>query len=118
MLFRSGRPLVSFGVMGGDMQAQGHVQLVSHMVDAGLNAQQAIDAPRFHYLDCDRVALESGFEAAVVAELAHRGHAVQEASAALAHGGFGGAQAIMVHPDTGVYWGASDWRKDGCAVGF
>lgn len=118
MLFRGGRPLVSFGVMGGDMQAQGHVQLVSHLVDAGFNVQQAIDWPRFHYLDSDRVALERGVDAHVSAELVRRGHAVQDESAALAQGGFGGAQAILIHPDTGVYWGASDWRKDGCAAGF
>lgn len=118
MLFRGGRPLVSFGVMGSDMQAQGHVQLVSHMVDAGCNAQDAIDWPRFHYLDSDRVALEGAADGHVAAELRRRGHAVEDETAALAHGGFGGAQAIMIHPETHVYWGASDWRKDGCAAGY
>lgn len=118
MLFRDERPLVSFGVMGGDMQAQGHLQVVSHLVDEGMNAQQAIDAGRFHYLDTDRVALESHLADEVGAQLERRGHAVQDQSAALAHGGFGGAQAIMIHPETKVYWGASDWRKDGCAAGY
>jgi gamma-glutamyltranspeptidase/glutathione hydrolase len=118
MLFQDQRPLVSFGVMGGDMQAQGHVQLVSNLLDAGMNIQDAIDAPRFHYLDTDRVALERAYDERIATELVRRSHAIQDASVALAHGGFGGAQGIMIHPATGAYWGGSDWRKDGCAIGY
>lgn len=118
MLFHDGRPLVSFGVMGGDMQAQGHVQVVSYLIDAGCNIQEAIDGPRFHYLEADRVALERDWPEAVRADLRRRGHAVEDETAALARGGFGGGQGIMIHPATGAYWGGSDWRKDGCAIGY
>lgn len=118
MLSRDGKPLVSFGVMGGDMQAQGHVQVVSNLVDGGCNIQEAIDQPRFHYLGTDRVALEAVLRDAVGAELAHLGHVVEDELAALARGGFGGGQGIMIDPATGALWGGSDTRKDGCAVGF
>jgi gamma-glutamyltranspeptidase/glutathione hydrolase len=118
MLLKEGRPLVAFGVMGGDMQAQAHVQLVSHLVDAGCNIQEAIDQPRFHYLDTDRVALERGLAARVGSELTRRGHVVEDEPAALPRGGFGGGQGIMIDPVTGAYWGGSDSRKDGCAIGF
>ena len=118
MLLRDGRPLASFGVMGGDMQAQGHVQLVSHLIDGGCNVQEAIEQPRFNFLGGDRVALENGLGAAVGADLARRGHVVEDESAALLAGGFGGAQAIAVDPASGTYWGGSDPRKDGCAIGW
>jgi gamma-glutamyltranspeptidase/glutathione hydrolase len=118
MLFKGGRPLVSCGVMGGDMQAQGHLQVVSSLVDAGCNIQEAIDHPRFNYLEADRVALERALAARVGAELARRGHAVEDEAAAMLRGGFGGGQGIMIDPATGTYWGGSDSRKDGCAIGF
>jgi gamma-glutamyltranspeptidase / glutathione hydrolase len=118
MLLKDGRPLLSFGVMGGDMQPQGHVQVVSHLLDGDCTIQEAIDPPRFNYLGTDRVALERALRDAVGAELARRGHVVEDESAAVAHGGFGGAQGIAIYPRTGVYWGASDPRKDGCAIGF
>lgn len=118
MLLRGGRPLLSFGVMGGDMQAQGHVQLVSHLVDGRCNVQEAIERARFNYLDGDRVALEHALAAEVGDGLRRRGHVVEDETTALLHGGFGGAQAIAVEPQQGVYWGGSDARKDGCAIGF
>ncbi len=118
MLFRDGRPLVAFGVMGGDLQAQGHVQLVAHLVDYGLNIQEAIDFPRFHYLDGNRVALEAEHAEQVRAALVRMGHIVEEEAAALFRGGFGGGQGIAIDSGSRVYWGGSDWRKDGCAAGF
>jgi gamma-glutamyltranspeptidase/glutathione hydrolase len=118
MILRDERPLVSFGVMGGDMQAQGHLQVVSNLVDYGLNIQEAIDAARFHYLDADRVSLETELYESARAELSRRGHAVEDPNAALLRGGFGGGQGIAIDPATGAYWGGSDRRKDGCAVGF
>ncbi len=118
MLLKDGRPHVSFGVMGGDMQAQGHVQVISHLVDGGWNIQEAIDQPRFHYLEADRVALERSCAERVGAALAERGHVIEDESAALARGGFGGGQGIMIDPITRTYWGGSDSRKDGCAIGF
>jgi len=118
MLFRDDRPLVSFGVMGGDVQAQAHVQVVSNLVDHGLNIQEALDFPRFHYLGADRVALEQEFDAAVPQALRERGHDVYAEDAVLTRGGFGGGQGLMIDPATGCYWGGSDRRKDGCAIGF
>jgi gamma-glutamyltranspeptidase/glutathione hydrolase len=118
MLLREGRPLVSFGVMGGDVQAQGHVQVVSNLVDYDLNIQEAIDYPRFHYLDTDRVALEGGYEAGVREALSRMGHDILGEEAVAVHGGFGGGQGIMIDPATGCFWGGSDQRKDGCAMGF
>jgi gamma-glutamyltranspeptidase/glutathione hydrolase len=118
MLCRDGRPVVSFGVMGGDVQAQGHVQVVSNMVDYHLNIQEALDYPRFHYLEADRVALEAEYEGTLRSGLARLGHDVIGGEAALARGGFGGGQGIMVDPVTGCLWGGSDYRKDGEAIGF
>ncbi|MDX2166218.1 MAG: gamma-glutamyltransferase family protein [Deltaproteobacteria bacterium] len=118
MLLRDGRPLVSFGVMGGDMQAQGHVQVVSHLVDDGDNLQEAIERPRFNFFEGDRVALERELAAGLGAALARRGHVIEDETAALLRGGFGGAQGIAIDPTSGAFWGASDPRKDGCAVGF
>jgi gamma-glutamyltranspeptidase/glutathione hydrolase len=118
MMFKNGRPLVSFGVMGGDMQAQGHVQVVSNLVDGRCNIQEALDRPRFHYLAGNSVALEPKLRATVGSDLARIGHLIEDEIAALAYGGFGGGQGIMIDPVTGAYWGGSDERKDGCAVGF
>jgi gamma-glutamyltranspeptidase/glutathione hydrolase len=117
MLLRDGRPWAAFGVMGGDMQAQGHVQVVSHLVDGGCHLQQAIDRPRFNFLQRDRVALEAALQGRHGAALAKLGHAVEDAAATLGHGGFGGAQAIAID-EIGTLWGASDPRKDGAAIGF
>jgi len=118
MLFREGRPIVSFGVMGGDVQAQAHVQVVSNLIDYDLNIQEALDYPRFHYLDTDRVALEPEYDADLCRRLAHLGHAVNDDPAVAARGGFGGGQGIMIDRATGCLWGGSDRRKDGCAAGF
>jgi len=117
MLCRDGRPVVSFGVMGGDIQAQGHVQVVSNLVDYDLNIQEALDAPRFHYLDTDRVALEAEHDAVPRGGLRSLGHDVLGEEAVLARGGFGGGQGIMIDPLIGCFWGGSDRRKDGCAIG-
>ncbi len=118
MLLEAGRPRVSFGVMGGEVQAQGQVQVVSNLIDHGLNVQEALDAPRFHYLGGADVAFEAEFDADVASGLARRGHQVQDPVKALVRGGFGGGQAIAVHPETGVFWAGSDRRKDGAAAGY
>jgi gamma-glutamyltranspeptidase/glutathione hydrolase len=112
-LTRHGQPLLSFGVMGGHMQPQGHVQLVRRIVDQGLNPQAACDAPRWHVREDDAVGLEAGFPASVRRGLAKRGHALMSAPAEIL---FGGAQAIWRLPDG--YCAASDPRKDGQAVGL
>ncbi len=118
MLFDGDRPLVSFGIMGGDIQAQAHVQFVSNLVDHGLNVQEALDAPRFNHLGGHDVALEADFTPELGAALARMGHGVQPASSAVLRGGFGGGQAIAIDRETGVLWGASDRRKDGLAAGY
>ena len=118
MLLRDGRPIVSFGVMGGDIQAQGHVQVVSNLIDYDLNIQEAIDYPRFHYVDTDRVALEAEYDTDLCQRLTQVGHDVLGEDAVLVRGGFGGGQGIMIDPTTGCLWGGSDRRKDGCAIGF
>ncbi len=125
-LTREGRPWVAFGVMGGDMQPQGQVQIVMNLVDFGMNLQEAGDAPRVHHggssepaglvaamRNGGEVHLESGFPSTTVRELLRRGHRIVAAPPAV----FGGYQAIMRDRD-GVYFGASESRKDGQAAGY
>ena len=111
---KDGRPWLSFGLMGGDMQPQGHVQVLVNMIDLGLNVQAAGDAARFHHFQqANVVACESGIDAAVLQALADMGHRLVWAPGA--HGGY---QAIMVDPASGAYVGGSDPRKDGQAIGY
>jgi len=121
---KDGAPLVSFGVMGGATQPQGHVQIVMHLVDFGMNLQEAGDAPRILHdgsseptgermSDGGRVYLESGFEPEVARELVKLGHAL-----GVDVGNFGGYQAIRWDAEKRVYFGASESRKDGCALGY
>ncbi len=112
MLFRDGRPVLSFGVMGGTMQPQGHVQVLLNLLEFGMNVQEAGEAPRFRH-DPGELALESGIQAAVRRELAARGHVLREAVDV-----FGGYQAIWIDWERGVLLGGSDPRKDGCALGW
>lgn len=114
-LMRDGTPLMSFGVMGGAMQAQGHVQMTLRTVGHDQNPQEASDAPRWR-VDAGRsVTVERGFDAGVVAELRARGHQITVASPSEA-AGFGGAQLIQAVQ--GGYVAGSDHRKDGQAVAF
>ncbi len=108
-----GEPLASFGVMGGPMQAQGHVQMITRLVDYGQNPQAASDAPRWQVKDDLSVLLEPGFSESVASELAARGHRVERAKSDRA---FGGAQLIVKTADG--YVGGSDHRKDGQAAGY
>lgn len=120
---RNDRPFLSFGVMGGDMQPQGHVQILCNILDFGMNLQEAGDAPRWYHTgssDADgrsidhggRVALENGLQSAAEA-LRALGHRMTEAP-----GAFGGYQAIGYDADRDIYIGASESRKDGCAGGY
>ena len=111
---RAGEPLLAFGVMGGHMQHQGHVQMATRIFDHGENPQAASDAPRWHVAPDFRLLLEEGHDPGVASNLAARGHHV--AIGAL-HGTFGGAQLIYRLP-AGGYLGASDHRKEGAAVGY
>lgn len=121
---KDGEPYVSFGVMGGDMQPQGHVQIILNLLVFGMNLQEAGDAPRVRHLgsssprgdamtDGGYVVLESQIPDAVREALRAKGHRL-----AGAKGGFGGYQAILYGKANKVYHGASESRKDGCAAGY
>lgn len=121
---KDGKPLISFGVMGGSMQPQGHVEIIVNMVDFGMNLQEAGDAPRIRHggssqptgermMDGGTVFLESGFSPEVLRTLTEMGHRIQAAD-----GSFGGYQAIRIDSRRGVYIGASESRKDGHAAGY
>jgi gamma-glutamyltranspeptidase/glutathione hydrolase len=121
---KDGKPWLSFGVMGGAMQPQGHVQVLVNMIDFGMNLQEAGDVPRVrhdgsseptgeHMTDGGDVILEQGYSAEVVRALEARGHKVKVTN----DGDFGGYQAILRNAE-GVYFGASESRKDGAAQGY
>ena len=121
---KDGLPFMSFGVMGGSMQPQGHAQIVVNMIDFGMNLQEAGDAPRIRHdgssqptgakmTDGGVVNLESGIPYESIRELMKRGHHIQNSN-----GGYGGYQAIMWDKENGVYYGASESRKDGQAAGY
>ena len=121
---KEGKPYMSFGVMGGGMQPQGHVQIVVNMIDFGMNLQEAGDAPRVQHIGSSEptgekmtnggtVLLETGFDWETVRELMEKGHKIQWDL-----GGYGGYQAIMWDEINGVFYGASESRKDGQAAGL
>jgi gamma-glutamyltranspeptidase/glutathione hydrolase len=121
---RNGKPWISFGVMGGDMQPQGHVQIVINLIDFKMNLQEAGDAPRMHHINSSEptgelmtdggiLLLENGFRWEVIQKLIGMGHTVQWDL-----GGYGGYQAIMWDDKNKVWFGASESRKDGQAAGY
>ena len=112
---RDGRPWASFGVMGGFMQPQGHLQVGLNLVDFEMDPQTALDAPRFNWLQGREVALEPAVASGVREELARRGHALLPAGAAVS---YGGGQVIVRDPDSGVLVAGSEPRNDGAAVGW
>lgn len=124
-LTKDGKPLMAFGLMGGAMQPQGHAQIVVNIVDFGMGVQTAGDVARFHHdgsTDPEGGApmstggvleIESGVPVSIAEELRRRGHVVKYSV-----GPFGGYQAIWRDPVSGVYWGASEFRKDGQAAGY
>jgi gamma-glutamyltranspeptidase/glutathione hydrolase len=119
MVFKEGRLLMSYGVMGGDIQAQGHSQVLINLVDREMNLQQAIDAPRVRYISGKGVMLEDTLPANVIDGLVERGHERVLPPAGIKHRALmGGGQAIMIDPDTGALSGGSDPRKDGMAIGY
>ncbi|MFX0541819.1 gamma-glutamyltransferase family protein [Roseovarius sp. S4756] len=111
MLCKDARAVMPFGVMGGAYQSTGHARFVSNLADFGMDPQTAIDAPRA-FADKGEMRVERGYSDAVRADLAERGHKVVIPQEAI-----GGAQAIEIRED-GVLEGASDPRKDGCALGY
>jgi gamma-glutamyltranspeptidase/glutathione hydrolase len=124
---RQGELHACFGVMGGYMQPQGHLQVLSHLVDRGLSPQAALDQPRWQLADPGGavgavdpggvVLVEDAWDTATLRALAGRGHRLQVVSG-LARSVFGGGQVIVRDAQTGVLIGGSDGRKDGCAMGW
>ncbi|SEV89836.1 gamma-glutamyltransferase 2. Threonine peptidase. MEROPS family T03 [Aliiroseovarius sediminilitoris] len=112
MLREGGAVTMPFGVMGGAYQPNGHVRFLSNMVDFGMDAQTAIDAPR-SFADQGVLKLERGYGPDVRKQLADMGHEI-----ALSDTPIGGAQAIRIDHTRGILIGASDPRKDGCAIGY
>lgn len=121
---KDGQPLISFGVMGADMQPQGHVQIIVNLIDFDMNLQEAGDAPRISHVGSSsptgekvrgkgELRLEDGFEHETILELLKKGH-----KAGYDLRGYGGYQAIRLDPVTKMYYGASDSRKDGNAAGY
>lgn len=107
---------ICFGVMGGFMQPQGHVQVLTNILDHGMDVQQALDAPRFNYV-AERgndYLIEPGFPPETYEALRRRGHALTISAA----GNYGGGQVIMRHPESGAWLAGSEPRKDGCAVAY
>ncbi len=122
---KDGQPLMAFGVMGGDMQPQGHAQIIVNLIDLGMNLQEAGDAIRFHHAgsseptgtvmtDGGVLHIEDGLPQPVLDELRRRGHVLKPEPV----GAYGGYQAIWRDPATGMYAGATEKRKDGCALGY
>jgi len=121
---KNGKPWISFGVMGGDMQPQGHAQIVINLIDFKMNLQEAGDAPRIYHTGSSEptgelmteggiLHLESGFRTEVIQKLMTMGHTIQWDL-----GGYGGYQAIMWDENNKVWYGASESRKDGQAAGY
>ncbi len=116
MLYREGTPFMSFGVMGGHMQPQGHLQVTSNIVNFHMSPQDALDAPRFRFEERTKVLLEDSVAPTTRKALTAKGHQV-EAMRRLSLQ-FGGGQIIVVDPEQGCLYAGSDPRKDGCAVGY
>ena len=127
-IMKDNEPVMAFGVMGGFLQPQAHVQIVANLVDFGMNVQEAGDAARFVHrsqsqptggsmTDGGEVRLEAGVADSVVAELRKRGHTVTHGERSYA-GSYGGYQAVWRDPKTGVYWGGSEMRFDGASAGY
>lgn len=125
MVTKDGKPWLTFGVMGGDMQPQGHVQVLVNLIDFGMNVQAAGESPRVEHVGSatprgepekpkgGTVKAEYGIPDAVVKELERRGHVVERVRT-----NSGGYQGILIDPKTGVLHGGSEARKDGAAVGY
>jgi gamma-glutamyltranspeptidase/glutathione hydrolase len=109
MAFKDGKLWSSFGVMGGHIQPQGHVQVLLNTIDFGMNPQQALDAPRVVWRFEDCISIENGVDAQALAALGHQ---------IILANSFGGGQMIVIDEDSGALLGGSDPRKDGCAIGW
>jgi gamma-glutamyltranspeptidase/glutathione hydrolase len=124
MVTHKGKPVFCYGVMGGDMQPQGHVQILVNILDFKMNVQQAGDLARVRHVGSATprgevakgvgvMEVETGIDDTVIKELEKRGHVVRRSV-----GGFGGYQGILIDYENGVLRGATEPRKDGIAVGY
>jgi gamma-glutamyltranspeptidase/glutathione hydrolase len=112
LVAKGGRAVMPFGVMGGQYQAAGHADFLAKLLRDGLDLQGAVDSPRsFAY--GPTVQVENGIEEAAIRHIEARGHAIERVV-----GPLGGGQAVWINHDRGVLIGASDPRKDGCALGY
>ena len=107
---------MSFGVMGGDMQPQGHVQFLINLIDFKMNIQEAVDAPRLRHVQGKGIYLEEGISRTAASALKEKGHHIIEVPPSVNQ--VGGGQAIYLDRAQNVLLGASDRRKDGCALGY
>lgn len=113
MALKDGLPWMSYGVMGGDYQPMGHVHVLTNMVDHGMDVQEAVDHPRIFWGEDRVLDAESGLPGDTLADMEKLGHRARRAIRP-----HGGAQAILVDRENGFFVGASDPRKDGCAMGW
>ena len=114
MILKDGKPFGALGLKGGHVQPQVQVQIIINLIDFGMTVQESIAAPRFNHIEGVKLGLEPGISEATVQELKRRGHQIVSGASE----SFGGAHAIMIYPESGVFVGGSDPRKGGCAVGF
>lgn len=112
MAMRNGRAVMPYGVMGGAYQPFGHVHFLTNRIDFGMDPQEALDAPRVFHLD-GAIHVERGVSPSVVDGLRSKGHIVEQSAEP-----FGGGQAVVLDWEKGTLTGASDHRKDGCALGY
>jgi len=117
MVFKDNELFMSFGVMGGGIQPQGHVQVLVNLIDLGMGLQQAIDAPRYRFMNGRDVLLEDELGTTVISRLLALGHRRASPPGVL-RSSMGGGQAIMIDPVSHTLMGASDPRKDGLAIGY
>jgi gamma-glutamyltranspeptidase/glutathione hydrolase len=117
MVFKDNELFMSFGVMGGGIQPQGHVQVLVNIIDLGMGLQQALDAPRYRYMTGKDVLLEDEIPASVISRLMALGHR-RASPPGILRSSMGGGQAIMIDPVSRTLMGASDPRKDGLAIGY
>jgi gamma-glutamyltranspeptidase/glutathione hydrolase len=118
MILKDKRPWVCFGVMGGDVQPQGHTQVAINLIDFHMNVQEAIEAPRYRIMGGKLVALERAIPHEVRHALAAIGHELLPYGEIPPGTPYGGGQAILIDHERGVLQGGSDHRKDGCAIGY
>ena len=116
MVFKDGNFLMSFGVMGGDFQPQGHTQFLMNLIDFNMNLQEAIDAPRISHEEGKEILMEGGFSEKTALALEEKGHEIIKEDIPVNR--VGGGQAIYRDEGENVLLGASDRRKDGCAIGY